>query len=240
MKKDYYKEVLTLIASAIDSQKVVKKTKEGYGETYLGTRKTSCGISIPKIDEIVKKFAQNNRNIEIADFEMLLNKLYESENFDEIMFAGKLINAFPKLRKEISPEIVENWLDNLEGWAEVDSLCQPNFTAKEMLDNWDNWEVLLKKLNKDKNINKRRASLVLLTKPARQTNDEKIMRLAINNIDALKHEKEILITKAISWLLRSMIKNYRSIVEDYLKNNKGSLPAIAIRETQKKLLTGKK
>ncbi|MBI2314815.1 DNA alkylation repair protein [Candidatus Daviesbacteria bacterium] len=32
--------------------------------------------------------------------------------------------------------------------------------------------------------------------------------LAFENIDKLKAEKDVLITKAISWVLRSLIKNH--------------------------------
>jgi 3-methyladenine DNA glycosylase AlkD len=64
--------------------------------------------------------------------------------------------------------------------------------------------------------------------------------LGIKNIEKLKHEKPVLITKAISWLLRSMVKNHKNEVEKYIKNNLESLPKIAIRETQKKLITGTK
>jgi 3-methyladenine DNA glycosylase AlkD len=38
----------------------------------------------------------------------------------------------------------------------------------------------------------------------------------LQNVDRLKSEKSVLITKAISWVLRSMIKHNRTLVEDYL------------------------
>jgi 3-methyladenine DNA glycosylase AlkD len=64
--------------------------------------------------------------------------------------------------------------------------------------------------------------------------------MAIENIDRLKAEKEILITKAISWLLRSMVKHHRKLVEDYISEYNDTLPRIAVRETQVKLSTGRK
>jgi len=56
----------------------------------------------------------------------------------------------------------------------------------------------------------------------------------------LKSEKEVLITKAISWTLRSMVKLHRTPLKNYLAKNKQTLPAIAMRETLTKLQTGKK
>jgi 3-methyladenine DNA glycosylase AlkD len=64
--------------------------------------------------------------------------------------------------------------------------------------------------------------------------------MAFKNIDKLKQNGHILVTKAISWLLRDLIKHHRQKVETYLKDNENTLPRIAIRETRTKLLTGKK
>ena len=70
--------------------------------------------------------------------------------------------------------------------------------------------------------------------------DEEVADTALENIELLKHEKEILITKAISWVLRSMIRHHREKVAEYLEENAATLPAIAVRETRTKLSTGKK
>jgi 3-methyladenine DNA glycosylase AlkD len=63
--------------------------------------------------------------------------------------------------------------------------------------------------------------------------------IALQNVDQLKNEKEILITKAISWVLRSMVKHHRAAVVQFLKEESG-LPAIAVRETRQVLETGRK
>lgn len=49
-----------------------------------------------------------------------------------------------------------------------------------------------------------------------------------------------MITKAVSWLLRSMIRHYKQEVSDYVDANINTLPKIAVRETLVKLKTGKK
>ena len=49
-----------------------------------------------------------------------------------------------------------------------------------------------------------------------------------------------MISKAISWVLRSLIKHHRKLVADYLTSNVATLPKIAVRETLIKLETGKK
>ena len=109
-----------------------------------------------------------------------------------------------------------------------------------MLKDWSNWKKLLLKLAKDNNFHKKRASLVLLTKPIRDSNDSRLKVLAFVLIDALKREKSILITKAISWLLRDLVKYHKREVRKYLELNQNSLPKIAVRETKRKIETGRK
>lgn len=150
-----------------------------------------------------------------------------------------LLDHLPKLRRQINPQNLDKWLDNLNGWVQVDSLCQSNFVADDLFLDWSSWKKLIKKFNRDKNINKRRASLFLLTKPVRDSDDKRIAKLVFETIDMLKSEKEILITKAISWLLRDLIKSHKQQVKNYLKDNLNTLPKIAVRETKNKLQTGR-
>lgn len=82
--------------------------------------------------------------------------------------------------------------------------------------------------------------MVFLCSPIRTHADKSMADVALANISQLKQEKEILITKAISWLLRSMVKHHKKLVTDYIVRNKSSLPAIAVRETLIKVKTGKK
>jgi 3-methyladenine DNA glycosylase AlkD len=156
------------------------------------------------------------------------------------MAASLLLGVYPKIRKELDPHLLDKWLSKLAGWVEIDTLCQSTFTASELLQEWDIWLLLLREFNKSSDISKRRASLVLLVKPVRESADPRLAKIAFENIDRLRFEKEILITKAISWLLRVLIKHHRTEVEAYLTKRAEDLPKIALRETHKKLDTGKK
>src|SRR6185312_1309445 len=122
----------------------------------------------------------------------------------------------------------------------VDSLCQSNFTADELLLNWPAWHRMLIALSKSKNISKRRASLVLLTGPIAHSADPRFAAVAFENISRLSGERDILITKAISWLLRSMVRYHKKEVAAFLRANAETLPAIAVRETKRKIETGRK
>ena len=169
-----------------------------------------------------------------------LNSLYKGKSYEEKMIASRILGFMSKQRGEMDLVNLDKWLNSLEGWAEIDGLCQNNFEADEVLSRWKEWQQLLKQFNRDGNIVKRRASLVLLVKPVRQIGDKRLAKLAFKNIDKVRYESEVLITKVISWLLRSMIVHHRGAVEAYIRQNEDILPSIAVRETKRKLETGKK
>ena len=209
-------------------------------EKYIGTSKTCYNIGADTENRIVKEWINKHPDLAEKEYIDLVNYLYQGESINEISIAGELLERLPKLRKNVEPKYLNSWLNRLQGWAEVDSLCQSKFPAAEVMSNWKEWKDLLTKLVSDSNIHKKRGSLVLLTKPVRDSEDKRLADLAFRNIDKLKSHREILITKAISWLLRDLIKHHRQRVETYLKENENTLPKIALRETKTKLVTGRK
>lgn len=216
------------------------KYQEERDKNYIGSKKFSYNIKTPIKRQIVKDWIKKHPELSVSEYSELLNSLYIGRSHDELSIAGKLLKLLPRLRKQLSPASLDKWLEKVEGWAEVDSICQSNFSAEEMLSAWKTWRSLIANFAFSHNVHKRRASLVLLTGPVRESTDPRLAELAFENIEKLKYEKDILITKAISWLLRDLIKNHREKVKKYLDKNKDSLPKVAARETERKLLTGRK
>jgi 3-methyladenine DNA glycosylase AlkD len=169
-----------------------------------------------------------------------VDSLIHGPSSTEKVMGGILLDCATAQQSQFDPKIFDEWLDQLVGWAEVDAVCTGKFTIKSVPAQWNKWGKIIKRFAKSKNIQKRRASLVLFCSPIVHCQDEALADLAFQNIDLLKHEKEVLITKAISWLLRSMIKHHKSNVIEYLQDNAGALPSIAVRETTVKLNTGTK
>ena len=221
------------------------KSKSSQAETdwvkkYLGTDKIYQDFSTKQITDLAKKTLIENNLDEIKTLD-LLNSLYQNgTTYTEIALAALILSNSLKVLKNFDPKNLDLWLNYTCGWAENDVLCQSNFTSEIVLNNWSEWQKTLKEFNKSSNINKRRASLVLLTKPLRQSDDQRLVKLAFQQIEKLKSEKEILITKAVSWLLRALVKFHQSEVLEYLAKNKDTLPKIAYREALSKALTGKK
>ncbi len=211
-----------------------------FSQRYIGTNKPYHGFSTKQIKDLAKKIVKEN-NLNSDEIIQLLNSLYQKgESYTEIVVGPMILSLSPETLKNFDPKNLDLWLNHTHGWAEDDVLCQSIFTAENVLNNWLSWQKILKEFNKSSNINKRRASLVLLTKSVSKSDDSRLAKLAFANIENLKMETDILITKAVSWLLRSLTTFHKKEVLDYLEKNKESLPKIAYREALSKALTGRK
>ena len=209
-------------------------------DSYLGSGHSYLDVSVPARRTIAKGWLKKNQGIPDPEFSAVLESLFRGASHEEKTLASILLSCHPTARKTIGLSQLNAWLDDLVGWAEIDMLCSGVFTADEILANWPAWERLIRGLSRDRNINKRRAALVLLTAPVRYSDDKRLSELGFEVIRALQPEREIIITKAVSWLLRSMVRYHERAVSAYLKKNQSSLPAVAVRETKRKIATGRK
>ncbi len=233
--EQFHREILGLLKKHIDVNRISNQPKG-----YMGNNHASFGIPVPIARRIAKQWAREHQQFSQITYEALLLSLAKGATEDEKYFVGRLLEYMPIQRQEIDLSVVDKLLDHMEGWGEVDTICQSAFSPEEFLTHWGKWSAFLKKLSTDDNINKKRASLVLLTRPVSYSEDTRLSDLSFFLIDRLKVEKSILITKAISWLLRSLIRHHKTEVQNYINENESTLPKIALRETKRKLETGKK
>jgi 3-methyladenine DNA glycosylase AlkD len=217
-----------------------EKKERAWLKRYLGSDKPTKCVKTGDIQKVAREFLKENKLTEKEFFELIDNLYSKAKIFEEIDLAAKFLGAKKDFRENIDLGKLGYWLTFTHGWAECDCLCQSNFEMEEILGRWEEWKTFLKKLNKSKNIQQKRASLVLLCKALRQSDDKRIVKLAVEQVEFLKSEKDILVTKAVSWILRSMYKNHKELLAKYLNENKESLPKIAYREAVNKVLTGKK
>ena len=208
-------------------------------DSYVGSGHLYYDVSVPVRRTLAKKWLKEHRGITDTEFLAVVGSLFSGKSHEEKTLASILLACHASGRKAVGPKQLNAWLDQLVGWAEIDSLCTI-FTAGEILANRREWERFIGSLARHKNINKRRAALVFLTRPLRGSQDNRLAELGFRTIEVLKSERAIVITKAVSWLLRSMIAHHRRAVAAYIKQNHHSLPAVAVRETIRKIATGRK
>jgi len=207
---------------------------------YLGSSQNFLHLSTPTKEKIVRHFVDSHSTTPLRDWEILLADLAKSPIHEERISLGSILARHTELRISIHPSLIDIWLDTLSGWNQVDCLCQNVFQSEQILDQWSRWQPFLRTLSHSPNINKRRAALVLLTKPVEKSPDPRLKDIAFATIILLMPEREILITKAISWLLRSLSRQYAAEVTAFIDLHESQLPKIAVREARKKILTGKK
>jgi 3-methyladenine DNA glycosylase AlkD len=235
MPNKHHQTLLKLIL-----QNAGKGTQHTFLDSYLGNSNPRYAINAPTLRRLARQWMKDHGDLSVAEFTGLLTSLIKGKSSTEKCLAGVLLDYATDEQRKFDPKLFDQWLDHLEGWAEVDTVCTGDYTVTEIPVNWRVWKKLLGQLSKSKNINKQRASLVLLCSPMRHTSDHEMGQTALNIVDKLRDEKDIRITKAISWILRSMIKHYRPLVVAYLNENKEHIPKIAVRETLMKLNTGTK
>ena len=235
MKNRFHREILEQVVKVSGEPK-----RDAFLNHYLGNDHVQYPIRTPALRAIAKDWMRSHRDLEAKEIMEMVGSFIKAPSSTEKILAGILLGYTTKAQRDFNPEIFESWLDHLVGWAEVDAVCTGDFTITQLPKDWPKWKKILTRFSKDQNIHKRRASLVLLCSPLSRVKDDRLAGHALHNIDRLMKEKEVLITKAVSWLLRRMIKYYRNEVTDYLNENKESLPKIAVREVSIKLETGRK
>lgn len=233
----FKEEIVDLIKESVPPPKEINKW---VGEVYLGSKRPFLGMATTKKRQLAGRWRREHQDLSYDELIDLLDSLFIGDSFEEATIASELLNQFPHHRANLELDKIYEWLGCLNGWGEIDALCQRTFPAKELLARWPEWRKFLVKLNQDSDIRRRRASVVLLCKSLKESPDPRLSELAFKNVSKLQHEREILITKAVSWVLRELIKYHKEEVATYIDNNEDKLPRIAVRETRRKLSTGKK
>jgi 3-methyladenine DNA glycosylase AlkD len=233
IKNQHHKVLLALIV-----QHAGKATQHTLLDNYLGNKNYRYPINIPTLRKLARTWMKEHQDLSRKAFTALLTSLIKGESSTEKTLAGILLDYSTADQRSFNPKLFNTWLNHVEGWAEIDTLCTGNYATTQIPAQWNQWSKLLLQMSTSKNITRRRASLVLLCSPLRNNKDHKLAALALQNVDTLKAEREILITKAISWVLRTLTKYHRTQLEVYMKLNEDTLPKIAVRETLAKLKTG--
>lgn len=211
-----------------------------HNDSYGSSGHPSYRVPVPVRRQIAKSWLAGDRTRPATEIIAVIDSLFAGESHEEKTLAALLLGYHRAARDQTGPADVDRWLGHLHGWAEIDTLCHGVYTAPELLAGWADWHDLLQRLSQAPEPHRRRAAIVLLTTPVQVCDDQRLRDLAVDTVDRLHDERDPLITKAISWLLRSMVTHHRSTVANYLAARESTLAAIVVRETRTKLDTGTK
>jgi 3-methyladenine DNA glycosylase AlkD len=211
-----------------------------HNDSYGSSGHPYYRVPVPVRRAIARTWLAGDRARPVNEILNVVESLFAGESHEEKTLAALLLSYHGAARRRTGPADVDRWLDHLNGWAEVDTLCYGVYAAQELLDGWAMWESHLRRLSHAPDPNRRRAAIVLLTRPVHASDDERLRDLATDIVDLQRSDRDPFIAKAVCWLLRSMITHHRDAVTRYLAANEATLPAIAVRETRTKLETGTK
>ena len=207
---------------------------------YLGTPRQVLGVRTDDLRALARATVKAHADGSDAQWLALLDALYAGVLFEQRSLAGLLLGRLNALRRRLNLARLQGWLPQQIGWAEVDATCQSSWSAPEVLARWDEWDPFLDELSQADTLSLRRASLVLLITPLRHNADPRLTHRALANVQRLQGERDRMIAKAVSWVLRSMIADQPDVVRRYLAGNAGELPPAVVREVRRKLETGRK
>ena len=155
-----------------------KPTQHTFLDNYLGNSHPRFPISNPELRSIASEFMRNHAELSAKELTELVTNLIHAKSGTEKMMGVILLDYSKLPQRKFNPVVFDDWLEHLEGWAEIDILCTGKYSRTEIPAQWNAWKPLLKRFSKSKMVGKRRASLVLMCSPLRYTHSAAMGRFA--------------------------------------------------------------
>lgn len=166
----------------------------------------------------------------------LAASLWSGHSRDERALALEILCLHPDLVDGLDRSRLDRWRSDVDNWG----IC--DFLGFAILGRWllavPGRRSYLDELIEDSDLWSRRLALVATVRLNRE--DDAYADITLRLVDRVVDEREPMITKAVSWALREMIRRHPDRVADYLDRRGDRLAAIARREVRNKLRTGRK
>ena len=178
-----------------------------------------------------------NRGVEPNLTLSLIDSLWHGESRDERVLGLEILHLHPKIVRDLGRDRFERWRLDIDNWGVCD------FLATRILGSWAEAApearlAYLEDLIGDPHLFSRRLGLVSSVHLNRAGSTYGVWTL--RQIDRLLDERDPMITKAVSWALRQMIKHQAAEVRAYVESRGERLAALPRREVRNKLKTGRK
>ena len=214
-----------------DYQKVLERSASTNSKVY--------GVRVVQLRKLAKEWQAEHKKIDYEHLIPLIEALWNGESREEQLIAIYLLERFKRLIPNLTWHHIESWKQKVDNWEVCDAL------GLWVLGIWVQDKLgeklaLLNKLIINKtNIWDRRLALVS-TIPINRKAQGAIPDFTLSLIDQVKDECNPMITKAVSWVLREMLKKHPEYVTSYVQLNRNDLASHILREVENKLRTGLK
>lgn len=196
------------------------------------------GVRVPYLREIACAWQRAHKQIAREDLVALVEALWNGESREERVLAIHLPEYYQDWVPDLTRAHFERWRRGLDNWETADGLGW--MLALWLSGDPDNRLDYLRDLIADEDAWSRRVALVATIPINRGRSGFTIPDLTLQLVDRVKEERHPMITKAVSWVLRDMIKHHREQVIAYLEENRDVLASHVVREVDNRLRTGLK
>jgi len=195
------------------------------------------GVRTPDSRRLARDWRRANRDATPAEVLALVESLWGGESREERALGLEILQT----RADLIRRLDRNWFDrrrpDIDNWAVCD------FLATRVLGPWvavDSASRLayLEDLVGGNHLYSRRLGLVASVPLNRDGPEHGAWTL--RQVDRLLDERDAMITRAISWVLREMTRHQAEDVARYLESRGDRLAALPRREVRSKLRTGRK
>lgn len=194
------------------------------------------GVRVPQLRKIARAWNRSHSQVSHGDLVALVEILWNGESREERGLATLLLEHHKHRVPDLDQAHFDRWRRGLDNWESTDGLGWT--LALWVLTDSDTTLDYLGILTADENVWSRRLALVALVRISRERIGFTDPTLQL--VDQVKEERRPMITKAVSWVLRELVKSDRERLVAYLEENQSILASRVVREARNKLRTGLK
>ncbi len=197
------------------------------------------GVRVPRLRAIARDWQRAHTGIASSDLVAVADALWDGGSREERVLAMVLFQCYQRHIPALDWAHFDRWRRGLDNWEVTDQmgvrvlgpwvLADPEARVGYL---WD--------LIADQDVWSRRLALVATVWLNRGYDGATFPDLTLGLVDRVKEERDPMITKAVSWALREMVKQHQDRVAAYLEANQDLLAPHVVREVDTKLCTGLK
>lgn len=197
------------------------------------------GVRVPQLRQMAKTWHKAHADIEHSQLLALVEGLWSGTSREEKHLALELLRCYKRQVLLLHWDHFDRWRADLDGWELTDALGVYVFGRWLLADPIDRLPYLQLLIHED-HLWSRRLAIVATVWLNRGQDGLSFPNLTLDLLDRVKTERTPIITKAVSWALRELIKKHPDRVADYIEKNDGVLAANVKREVRNKLRSGRK
>ena len=220
--------VVTLDIRKANRELVAKLRAEGTAAgdpklaAYVGSPYPVLGLPVPQMRSILRDFKRENRKLAAREMNALAGALWSGPTYEEKSIAIALLDAFPKIRDNVSWKIADRWVDEAIGWGLSDALA--GGPIAEMVYETPSRFTHVMRWTGSTHFWRRRASAYAMHDFVLAGDLDKPLQL----LEKLLYDDEFWVQRAVGTWLRESWKQDSRRTEAFLRKHAAGLPKVVI------------